>query len=302
MKVNLPPGRYVIAVSGGVDSVVLLHLLAKNTTNDERPLGHNLTVAHFDHGIRPDSSSDRMFVQKLAKDYELPFVFDRAKLGSGASEEEARFARYSFLERVLKASAASAVITAHHQDDVLETAILNLYRGTGRKGLTSLANRTNILRPLLEVPKRDIIAYATRHKLQWQEDSTNTDQRYRRNYVRYNVMPLLDESSRQELTNVIEDQRIINKKIDDAIAEQLDRQTIKGHIGRKYFNQLPHDVSKEILASWLREQGVRGFDARTLERLTVSAKTAKAGKKLEVLNGRFIVVGKDDLALTIVER
>src|SRR5580704_3560158 len=115
MDVVLPKsGSYVVAVSGGVDSVVLLHRLQKQP-------GLRLVVAHFDHGMREDSAEDRRFVKALAQAYGAPFVYDEGHLGSGTSEAEAREARYNFLRRVQAASDAQAIVTAHHQDDLLET-------------------------------------------------------------------------------------------------------------------------------------------------------------------------------------
>ena len=157
-KVNVgqEPGKYVVAVSGGVDSVALLHLLLeandeRRTMNDEdspssvlRP-PFRFVVAHFDHGIRKDSAEDRKLVQAMAQKIRgLPFVYDEGRLGPRASEATARLARYTFLRRVLQASGARAIVTAHHQDDLLETAIINLLRGTGRKGLTALGSRSDI--------------------------------------------------------------------------------------------------------------------------------------------------------------
>src|SRR5689334_5856697 len=115
MDVSLSPGSYVVAVSGGVDSMTLLDLL--------RQQPHlKLVVAHFDHGIRPDSYVDRQLIQDVTKRHNVPFVFDTASLGSGASEATARQARYNFLRRVHNATGAKAIVTAHHQDDLLETA------------------------------------------------------------------------------------------------------------------------------------------------------------------------------------
>jgi tRNA(Ile)-lysidine synthase len=296
MRIQLRPGRYVIAVSGGVDSMTLLDLLATESADNQ------MTVAHFDHGIRSDSESDRFFVQSLAEKYGLPFIYERANLGQTASEEVARKARYAFLERVRLQTGATAIITAHHQDDVLETAILNMIRGTGRKGLTSLSNRPGIMRPLLEYPKIDITAYALTHQLEWREDSTNQDLGYRRNYIRHKVMPRIDKVSRATMYAIIKQQRLLNMQIDAAIINQLHQQTSSGIINRKYFNKLPHDVSKEVLATWLREQGVRSFDAQTLERLVVGAKTVRPGKRLDVSGGRYILIDKDDLALARLER
>src|SRR5665213_1651974 len=112
MNVVLPkPGSYVVAVSGGVDSMALLNVLKGES---RRGGGWKLVVAHLDHGIRPESAEDRRLVQATARDYKLPFVYHEGRLGAGASEAAAREARYSFLRSVQKASDAVAIVTAHH--------------------------------------------------------------------------------------------------------------------------------------------------------------------------------------------
>ena len=127
LDITVKPGRYVLAVSGGVDSMVLLNLLQQQPDVQ-------LTIAHFDHGIRTDSADDRRLVQAAARFYGLPVVYHEGQLGADASEATARQARYEFLRTVRLVANAKAIITAHHQDDVLETAILNMLRGTGRRG------------------------------------------------------------------------------------------------------------------------------------------------------------------------
>jgi tRNA(Ile)-lysidine synthase len=104
--ISIAPGHYVVAVSGGVDSVALLHML------QDMP-DVKLTVAHYDHGIRPDSHLDRINVANLAKKYGLPFVYNEGNLGPDASEELARLARYNFLRQTQNELGANAVITAH---------------------------------------------------------------------------------------------------------------------------------------------------------------------------------------------
>jgi len=296
MDVILPkPGVYVVAVSGGVDSVVLLHLL-------QQEAGLRLAVAHFDHGIRQDSDTDRQLVQNLAKNYGLPFVYDRGQLGSKTSEDVARKARYGFLRTVKQASGASAIMTAHHQDDVLETAIINLLRGSGRKGLTSLGNQPDLLRPLLRVPKNELIMYAKEQGLVWNEDSTNQDLGYLRNYVRHKILAKFDNTSRQKLWQLITDQSKTNEELDALLVKQLGLQPVEGTIDRQWFGQLPHAVAKEMMASWLRSNGIRGFDSKTLERLVQAAKTASAGKVYPILSDKKMRVKPDHLALTGVER
>lgn len=282
---------YVVAVSGGVDSVALLDIL-------HRQGDVQLAVAHFDHGIREDSAKDREFVEALAKNYGLSFTFDEGRLGAGASEAIARDARYAFLRRVKKASNARAIVTAHHEDDVFETAILNLLRGTGRKGLSSLKSTDEIYRPLLGTPKKNLLAYAKAHNLKWREDSTNASDDYARNYVRHNILSRFDDEARARLRNLIETTRETNVHIDQLLAEQLHLQPDFDVLDRHWFIMLPHAVAREIIAAWLRNLGVMDFDKTLLERIVVAAKMYAPGKQIDVSGRYIILVRKDDLVLT----
>ena len=301
MDVLLPTsGSYVIAVSGGVDSMALLHVLnqqAKKPGNNIR-----LTVAHLDHGIRQDSQDDRELVQAKSGEYGIPFVYKTINLGAGASEDEARQARYEFLNEVRQATGAKALITAHHQDDVLETAILNLLRGTGRKGLTSLGSRHDLHRPLLDTPKSAVIAYAKDQGLTWNEDSTNVNLDYQRNYIRHKIIPRIDSQGRQKFLELINNLRFINQQIDTLLVNQLHLQECSGKIDRSWFNQLPHTVAREVMATWLRDQGVRDFDSKTIERLVVAAKVGQSGKTFDVMNGLRLSLDTKFLALKGAER
>ena len=107
MNVEIRPGTYVVAVSGGVDSMVLLDVLAQVP-------GLQLVIAHFEHGVREDSDEDLQLVESAAKHYDLPFIYERGNLGPTASEAVARAARYAFLRRVREQHAADAIVTAHH--------------------------------------------------------------------------------------------------------------------------------------------------------------------------------------------
>lgn len=295
MEIELEPGRYVVAVSGGVDSVVLLDLLSKLPKV-------NLVVTHFDHGIRPDSAEDREFVRLLADGYGLPFEYAEGRLGPGASEATARTARYEFLEKVMKKYGARAIITAHHKDDALETAIINLLRGTGRKGLSSLGSRPGIERPLLHTSKQNIIKYAQAHDLKWREDSTNQEEIYLRNYIRRQLLPRFKSSDKQKLSELIKSSKDTNTQLDDLLTKELDQHSDKGLLNRQWFNNLPHEVALETMATWLRSQGLRGFDKKTLERLVVSAKTGRAGQSFDAAKGVSLRVKKTSLALEAIER
>lgn len=295
MDADLPkPGAYVVAVSGGVDSVVLLDLL-------QRQPGLRLTVAHFDHGIRSDSAEDRRFVQQLAQTNGLPFVYQEGRLGASASEATARQARYTFLYQILQASAAEAIVTAHHQDDLLETAIINMLRGTGRKGLAALKGQGGLIRPLLGVPKTQVVAYARQQGLLWREDPSNQNVNYLRNYVRHQLLPRFSESDRQKLLGLIHQLEATNRELDGELARLLNLHPAN-KIERLWFSQLPHAVAKEMMAAWLRQNGVRGFDRPMLERLVTAAKTAPAGRRFSIQKSVFLEVGQAELALAGIER
>lgn len=319
MDININPGKYVIAVSGGVDSVVLLDYLTKkylakiNKTEFSRNIkgnhkalsnskDYNFIVAHFDHGIRTDSLNDRLFVQKLTKKYDLVFVYQNGNLGTQASEELARDSRYRFLRKILKDFGGFAIITAHQQDDVIETLIFNTMRGTGRLGISSLNNQPPLIRPMLNVSKKEIIDYANKNKLIWREDSTNKQLKYKRNYIRQKIVSGLNDDERELLFNIYKKQLFINQEIDSIINEYLLGTGSIRSLNRYFYNCLPYVVSTEILASWLRLNHIRDFDRKYLEILAVKLKTLEKGKKMSLGKKGFIEVEKEYLALSFKER
>ena len=279
-----------MAVSGGVDSMVLLDLLRQKPRLE-------LVVAHFDHGIRPESAEDRKLVQRIAKHYSLPFVYAQGKLGPKASEALAREARYKFLRQVQEEHGAKAIITAHHQDDMLETAIMNLLRGTGRRGLSSLKSRKDLVRPLLGWSKKTIREYAEEHDLVWSEDYTNVDERYLRNYIRHSILSRFTKQGRDALLRHIKQAAKINEEIDKLLDKDLEEQPAKDELNRTWYLQLPYAVATEMMAAWLRRNGVAQFDRPMIERLVVAAKTAAPGKLADVNSGHVIKFTKDSIKL-----
>jgi tRNA(Ile)-lysidine synthase len=280
LAINLPDGKYIIAVSGGVDSVVLLDLLANSKLQTPNS---KLIVAHFDHGIRDGSSKDAEFVEKLAKKYDLKFELGKGNLGSEASEALARDKRYGFLRTIQNKTLANAIITAHHQDDAIETSIINLLRGTGRRGLTSLKTRDDIIRPLLGFTKKQLIKYATEHNLKWREDPTNKDTKYLRNKVRQEIVPKMDEVTRTQWLDILGHAEASNAKLETEINNLLHRGLHKGQLvlNRQWFTMLPHALAKEVLLTILYKAGATEVDKKTLERVSIQIKTLRGGKILQ---------------------
>ncbi len=204
--------KLVVGVSGGIDSVVLLKKFVEENSRE-------IIVAHVDHGIRKESAADATFVRSLAKAYGLAYEQTELHLGPAASEEEARTKRYEWLNQIRDQYRADAIATAHHQDDVIETIIINLLRGTGWRGICSLREHDRLVRPLLNLSKAEIVQYALSNELEWREDSTNDDVRYLRNFVRYRYTQKMNADTRREWIELYDKQRALLGQIEQEIDE-----------------------------------------------------------------------------------
>lgn len=187
-----PTDLLIVGVSGGLDSVVLTHLLLE--------LGYRPRLAHYDYGLRgEESTQDRLFVQALATRLGLSFDWrssnatESQRLREGNLQAEARKLRYAWFTELQVDHPGSRVCVAHHLNDNLETILLQLSRGTNFGGLTGMAPRleNGLCRPLLETPRAELEDYARHRSLAWREDRTNATDDYLRNYVRHHLTPEL---------------------------------------------------------------------------------------------------------------
>src|SRR5215213_7551113 len=187
---NVPPGAHLLAaVSGGADSVVLLHLLRFE-------LGAAVTAAHFDHTMRPGSAADAAWVKGLCAAWGVPLVGVRAERPP-RSEAEAREARYAFLEEARERAGAEWIATAHHADDQAETVLFRVLRGTGVAGLAGIPEidqAAGIVRPLLPFWRAELRRYARAHRLRWREDATNLVADPARNRIRLELLPRIEKT------------------------------------------------------------------------------------------------------------
>ena len=194
-----PPGcRVLCAVSGGADSVCLLHSLWQM----RKRLGISVAAAHYNHQLRGgESDRDERFVRALCTQLGgIPLVVGRGDVAGAAREtgrgieETARELRYAFLRRAAVELGASVIATAHNADDNAETVLLHLIRGSGLRGLTGIpVVRGDIVRPLLTTPRDKIELYNQMYGLSWVTDSSNRDEGFTRNRVRHQVLPLLNK-------------------------------------------------------------------------------------------------------------
>ncbi len=188
--------RVCVALSGGVDSVCLLFAFkaqaaAKNIT---------LSAIHVEHGLRGEESlRDMRFCKALCADWEIPLKIVRAdvaqlvKEGAGSVEETARAVRYAAFRALLEGGEADLVATAHHLDDVAETVLFRLARGTGLAGMRAIEEYGGVVRPLLSCTRAEIAAYADENALPHVEDSTNENENFTRNYIRKTALPAFEK-------------------------------------------------------------------------------------------------------------
>jgi tRNA(Ile)-lysidine synthase len=258
-------GTVVVAVSGGVDSMVLLHVLHSLA---ER-FHWRLVVAHFNHALRGRSSdADEKFVQRRAQKFGLEFARARWHEGKAASirkhglEMAARLARYEFLARTARQFHSKVVVTAHHADDQVELFFLRLFRGAGGGGLRGMAWRgalpgdstIRLVRPLLETTKTELTHYARGHRVAFRADASNRSLQFDRNRIRRELLPLLERHYEPSISGIIRRTMDILGAESDCVAQLADRWLKSGK--RSAFSRLPMAVQRQCVKLQLESLGI----------------------------------------------
>lgn len=258
-----PEQRYLVGVSGGRDSVVLLHWL--------RELGYRkLIVCHLDHQLRGRSSTaDARFVEKLAMTNKLPFELGKTDVRALASETKqsietaAREARYSFFAAVARRRRCRTILLGHHADDVVETFLINLFRGAGgagRQGIRPISVRVVdevelvIVRPMLSVWRADIDEYVHAHRLRFREDGSNQQLDALRNRMRHRIIPGLEKEFGREIRKTVHRMAIIAAEEDAFLTEALPQTSARLSVNE--LRAMPVALQRRAITRWLREQQV----------------------------------------------
>ena len=266
-------GRYLVGVSGGRDSVVLLHWL----------LGRGyrrLIVCHFEHGLRGRAGkADARFVERLAQKHGLEFELGSAKVAAIAKrtkrslETAARDERLAFFQRVASRRRCRTIFLAHQADDQVETFLMNLLRGAGSRGLGAMRERSThgrleIVRPLLGVWRSEIDSYLTEHGLKFREDATNQELRARRNRTRHKIVPWLEkEFGRNVRTNLWRAASILAEEeglLDELLPDESET-ALTLEVGR--LRELPVALQRRTILRWLRGHEVSDVGFAVIERV-----------------------------------
>jgi tRNA(Ile)-lysidine synthase len=279
-----PEERCLIGVSGGRDSVALLHQL--------RAAGfHQLIVCHLDHALRPESGEDARFVESLSAKLGCEFVLKRQDIATLAQrrkkslETTAREARYDFFAQVAQERACPRLFLAHHADDQVETLLFNLFRGAGAGGLAGmspLSSRTidgvtlQISRPLLGTWREEIDEYVARHHLSFVEDASNTDRKFTRNRLRHEIIPALEHAFDREIRRAIWRSAEILRAEDELLAALASG--TPPELDVPVLTSEPVALQRRRLHAWLRLHGVPdvGFTEVEAVRALLAGRPAKA--------------------------
>ncbi len=288
----LPPGsRVLCAVSGGADSMCLLHVLSQREDL-------SLTAAHFNHQLRGEESErDEAFVRDICGQWGLPLTVGRGDVRAFAKreklsiEEAGRTLRYTFLFRAAEEEGCGLIATAHNAEDNAETLLLHLLRGSGLNGLTGISPQLHqLIRPLLTTSRREIEAYLAQHGVPHMEDSTNADDTYTRNRVRHQLIPLLEEINPgfvRRLSSAIPRLRADNDYLND-LARQLFRQARRREedlvIPASAIAQAPVPVASRAVRLLLSEAAEGDWDcsAAHIESLLTLCQTASPSAQVSL--------------------
>ena len=253
-----PEGKYLVAVSGGRDSMALLHWLIESGCRQ-------LVVCHLDHGLRDTSASDAEFVAAHAHLLRLPVITARVEIA--AQEEAAREARYHFFASAAKQHDCTQIILAHHADDQVETFLFNLLRG-GPSAMKPSSTRTvdgialTLLRPVLGVWREEIDAYIAQHRVPFREDESNAETRFTRNRLRHESIPALSAAMGRDVRRAIWRAAEILSAEDEFIAAQPALANPPAELEVATLRALPLALQRRLVHAWLTSRRVAsvGFD------------------------------------------
>lgn len=295
--------RIALALSGGLDSSVLLHLLVAL-----RPkLDFSLSAVHVDHGISPNAPHWAEFCRTLCAESDVPIQVVSVSVsrdGGLGLEAAARAARY----RALLAQDVDALMLAHHQDDQAETLLLQLLRGAGLKGLAGMppvACRQDkwLLRPLLDVSRAELLAYAQAHGLRWMEDESNSDLAYPRNFLRHRIMPELARrfpAAGRTLSRSAAHLAQASELLED-VAQADARETVRdGQLDLDHLQTLSRPRALNLLRWWIARQTGSTLPARRLDEIHRQLMFAAPDARVRFVIGDHALVRYRDHARVVV--
>ncbi|WP_460538988.1 tRNA lysidine(34) synthetase TilS [Echinicola sediminis] len=292
--------QYLLAISGGMDSVCLAHLL--------RQSGVPFVMGHCNFGLRgKESDGDELFVRSLASELGVDIEVKHFKTKEYAeslgisTQMAARDLRYEWFDEVMKARGCEGIVVAHHHNDQLETILLNLMRGTGVEGVYGMSEiRDQVIRPLLPFSREELSKYAAESGITWREDSSNRESDYKRNFLRNEVLPLLkqqdsqvEEKLHQSFERLKDTGRAFFHLYSHWKKEHVGRDGEMAYLKKEDLQHLPG--CKSFLYYWLRDYG---FNPSQIDDMLAVLESGEVGRRFDAegymvnIDRSYIYLGK----------
>jgi tRNA(Ile)-lysidine synthase len=290
-----PSNRYLIGVSGGRDSIALLNLLVE--------FGYKkLVLCHLNHQLRGAASrSDARFVEKVARDLGLDCEIGSTDVGVLAKrsklsiETAARFARLAFFVEVARRRRCPRIFLAHHADDLVETALLNLFRGAGPAGVAALRGvsvyrigdtKLTIIRPLLAIWRKAIDAYISQQRLAFREDKTNARLDSSRNRIRHRILPYIEKTFGRDVRNAIWRTAVIWADEEALLDSMLPSAGVKLDVGP--LRELSVALQRRALLRWLQQRETPNITFDLVERIRTLLEPSSLTAKVNLPGNRYV--------------
>jgi tRNA(Ile)-lysidine synthase len=306
-----PSQRIGLAVSGGLDSMVMLELF--NQISSEQHL--KITVLHFNHQLRgADADADESFVAAICAEKQIVFISDRADVADYAKvrklsvETAARELRYRFFNEAAHRQALDCIALAHNADDQAETVIAHVMRGAGISGLRGIPVRRGLfIRPLLFAPRRQLAEFAAEHQVRYREDASNSDLKYRRNRIRHQLLPMMRRFNPQIVASLnrladaaAESEQMIQHQAADALKSCLkeqyqDKIVLDIHAYLAYFSTLQRLILQDVVRSLQEDPRLLTF--AVLQNLSRFMIKGASGGIFQLSSAVEIVIAGGDLVI-----
>ncbi len=277
------PKTFLIGVSGGVDSCALLHQLVA--------LGKLPIVLHFNHRWRAESNDDALFVKRLAKEKNLSFYLGRATKNSKQTEGNARVERWKFFQKIATKTKCFHLVLAHHADDQVETFLLQLLRGSG-SGLQGMQSNTThgdlkVYRPWLSVWRKEIVAYARHHQLEWREDQTNRNPQFLRNRIRHRLLPYLRKNFSPQINSILWRATEIRSGEMKWLDQLCKEDAQQNHLNLKVLRQMPLGQVRNTIRLWLLDHQISDVGFLEIENVRLLIQN-RFPAKVNLSAGKFV--------------
>ena len=298
-KLFSPQSRLLVAVSGGQDSVALVHLLVEFKKKDWPHL--QMALAHFNHKLRKSAEEDELFVRSLAEELGLKLFTGRTDVRGFARkkqlnlEEAARLKRYEFLRKAASKFEADYILTAHTMTDQAETVLMKIFRGTGLEGLQGIRLKTgNIRRPLLCLERQELESYLRENHFEFRQDETNEDERFLRNKIRLRLIPLLEKEFDQAITAHLAEMALIAQGENEVLFQTMEKiwpKVTRGdsshlELNLRKLEKMPTGLARRLVRKYLKT--AIGLESPTFHQ-TQAVLTLQDGQKFSWGRSKVLV-------------